>query len=93
MIALLAPAGSPGDGGRFSFFHGLGADRRISYDVYTRIVEMDLFEAGLETKWEIVLLKNGGDAAGEEDAALWHGVRRRYWVLSEYQLPVCQFLA
>ncbi|KAL7268356.1 Arginine N-methyltransferase 2 [Rhizina undulata] len=73
-------------GGRFSFFHGLGADRRISYDVYTKVVEMDLFEAGLETTWEIVPLEKG-------DGREWKGVRRRYWVLGEYKLPVCVFMS
>lgn len=95
MIALLSPVS---DGGKFSFFHGLGADRRISYDVYTRVVEMDLFEAGLETKWEVVPLKRDGEEEGEdrdmeEGGKVWDGVRRRYWVLREYKLPVCSFLA
>lgn len=62
---------------------------------------MDLFEAGLETKWEIVPLKKGEDAENEEGVPegleeggkLWDGVKRRYWVLGEYKLPVCQFLA
>lgn len=31
MIALLKPAG------RWSFFHGLGADRQVCYDVYTKV--------------------------------------------------------
>jgi protein arginine N-methyltransferase 2 len=99
VIALLGPSGAssaPGEGCKFSFFHGLGADRRISYDVYTRVVEMDLFEAGLETKWEIMPLKiRGTEEAGdgvEELNKVWDGVRRKYWVLGEYKLPVCQFL-
>ncbi|KAF8544597.1 S-adenosyl-L-methionine-dependent methyltransferase [Trichophaea hybrida] len=65
VIALLA------EGGRFSFFHGLGADRRVSWDVYTRVVELDLLDAGLDTTWIDVEI----DVGDEE----WKGVRRRYW--------------
>ena len=83
VIALLSQ-----EGGRFSFFHGLGADRRISYDVYTRVVEMDLFDAGLETTWEIFELGEG-EGQKEQD---WEGVRRRYWTLGEYKLPICMFM-
>ncbi|TVY31289.1 Protein arginine N-methyltransferase, partial [Lachnellula subtilissima] len=34
------------ENGRFGFFNGLGADRRVCYDVYTRVAELDLSEAG-----------------------------------------------
>ncbi|KAG0639291.1 S-adenosyl-L-methionine-dependent methyltransferase [Tuber brumale] len=83
VIALLSQ-----EGGRFSFFHGLGADRRISYDVYTRVVEMDLFDAGLEITWETFEL---GEGEGQKDQD-WEGVRRRYWTLGEYKLPICMFM-
>lgn len=76
------------EGGRFGFFNGLGADRRVCYDVYTRVVECDLSEAGLEVEWEDVEVgKLGGEGEGE-----WEGVRRRYWVLEGYRLPTCRFL-
>ncbi|KAF8451878.1 S-adenosyl-L-methionine-dependent methyltransferase [Terfezia claveryi] len=81
VIALLNP-----EGGRFGFFNGLGADRKISYDVYRKIAEIDLFEAGLEAKWEVVRV---GDLEKEVE---WEGVRRKYWCLDEYWLPVCTFL-
>jgi protein arginine N-methyltransferase 2 len=76
------------DGGAFGFFNGLGADRRVCYDVYTRVVELDLRDAGLEVEWEDVLVGPlGGEGEGE-----WYGVRRRYWVLEGYRLPTCRFL-
>ncbi|KAF8247353.1 arginine N-methyltransferase 2 [Wilcoxina mikolae CBS 423.85] len=79
VIALLA------EGGRFSFFHGLGADRRVSWDVYTRVVELDLLDAGLDTTWIDVEI----DVSDEE----WRGVRRRYWdVGGVYRLPICGFI-
>ncbi|PQE27436.1 arginine N-methyltransferase 2 protein [Rutstroemia sp. NJR-2017a BVV2] len=74
--------------GRFSFFNGLGADRRICYDVYTRVAEMDLCEAGMDVEWtEVEVGELGGEGEGE-----WEGVRRRYWVLDRYRLPVCKFI-
>ncbi|KAL2060200.1 hypothetical protein VTL71DRAFT_9595 [Oculimacula yallundae] len=79
---LLAPEGA------FGFFNGLGADRRVCYDVYTKVVEMDCLEAGLDVEWtEVEVGKLGGEGEGA-----WEGVRRRYWVLEKYRLPVCRFL-
>lgn len=79
VIQLLKPAG------RWSFFHGLGADRRVCYDVYTRVVEMDLEEAGFDVEWSVVETKGLGSE--------WEGVRRRYWCLDAYRLPVCRFVS
>ena len=74
------------DGGKWGFFNGLGADRQICYDVYAKVVEMDLFEAGFDTVWETVKV-------AEMKAEEWEGVKRRYWVLQEYKLPICEFIA
>ncbi|KAI9053808.1 hypothetical protein LZ554_002756 [Drepanopeziza brunnea f. sp. 'monogermtubi'] len=74
--------------GRFGWFNGLGADRRVCYDVYCRVVEMHLLDAGCDVEWEDVEVQGlGGEGEGE-----WKGVRRRYWVLDKYRLPVCRFL-
>lgn len=80
VISLLSPDG------RFGFFNGLGADRQVCYDVYTKLVEMDLFEAGLETDWKELDISDL-DKAGE-----WEGVRRKYWALPTYRLPTCKFV-
>ena len=72
------------DGGRWGFFNGLGADRQICYDVYGKVVEMDLFEAGFDVEWETIQTPDMGDRD-------WEGVRRKYWALREYRLPVCTF--
>ncbi|KAF3141856.1 Arginine N-methyltransferase 2 [Orbilia oligospora] len=82
VIALLNPEG------KFGFFNGLGADRQIAYDVYKKVVDIDLLEAGLETEWievEVDSKKMEGD--GE-----WKGVRRKYWDLEKYWLPVSRFI-
>ncbi|KND95101.1 Protein arginine N-methyltransferase 2 [Tolypocladium ophioglossoides CBS 100239] len=76
--------------GRFGFFNGLGADRRICYDVYTKVVEMHCADAGLDVEWE----ESDVDMAGlkEEGKGDWEGVRRRYWTLDKYRLPICTFM-
>lgn len=71
------------EGGRWGFFHGLGADRQVCYDVYTRIVEMDLREAGWEVDWRRIPVPD------LEEAGEWEGVKRKYWALNEYRLPIC----
>ena len=73
------------DGGNWGFFNGLGADRQICYDVYGKVVEMDLFEAGFDTTWETI------EVAKMENEE-WDGVKRPYWALKEYRLPVCEFI-
>ncbi|KOS41552.1 hypothetical protein ACN38_g7588 [Penicillium nordicum] len=70
--------------GRWGFFNGMGADRQISYDVYQKVAEMDLFEAGFDVQWEdIAVPKLDGE---------WEGVRRAYWVVDDYRLPLCKFM-
>lgn len=70
--------------GKWGFFNGMGADRQISYDVYQKVAEMDLFEAGFDVDWEeIPVPKLDGE---------WEGVRRAYWVVENYRLPLCRFM-
>ncbi|KAF7868581.1 hypothetical protein EAF04_005112 [Stromatinia cepivora] len=76
------------ENGKFSFFNGLGADRKVCYDVYTKVAELDLCDAGLDVEWTGVEVEElGGEGEGE-----WKGVRRRYWVLDKYRLPICGFM-
>ncbi|KAJ8058393.1 hypothetical protein OCU04_012583 [Sclerotinia nivalis] len=76
------------ENGKFSFFNGLGADRKVCYDVYTKVAELDLCDAGLDVEWtEVEVEELGGEGEGE-----WKGVRRRYWVLDKYRLPICGFM-
>ncbi|KAF2845400.1 arginine N-methyltransferas-like protein [Plenodomus tracheiphilus IPT5] len=87
VIGLLDPAvGQEGNSGKFGFFCGMGADRQVVYDVYNKIAEMDLFEAGFDTEWETVPIPDL-DEQGE-----WEGLRRKYWVLKDYKLPTCSFI-
>lgn len=73
--------------GLFGFYNGLGADRQVCYDVYTRIVEIDLFEAGLDTEWIDIQVPDL-DKQGE-----WTGVKHKYWDnVNPYRLPTCKFI-
>ncbi|KAI8959612.1 arginine N-methyltransferase 2 [Daldinia sp. FL1419] len=65
--------------GRFGFFNGLGADRKICYDVYTQVVEMHLSDACMDVEWQEldVDMKD----LGKEGEGEWQGVKRRYWTL------------
>ncbi|KAL5333915.1 S-adenosyl-L-methionine-dependent methyltransferase [Aspergillus crustosus] len=70
--------------GKWGFFNGMGADRQISYDVYQKVAEMDLFEAGFDVAWEEFDVPT---LEGE-----WNGVRRPYWNIDKYRLPLCKFM-
>lgn len=70
--------------GRWSFFNGMGADRQISYDVYQKVAEIDLMEAGFDVEWHEIEIPD----LTEE----WEGVKRKYWNVKLYRLPVCKFV-
>ncbi|KAI0430209.1 arginine N-methyltransferase 2 [Xylaria sp. FL1042] len=74
------------EGGIFGFFNGLGADRKVCYDVYTKVVEMHLTDAGLDVDWNELDVNMKG--LEEEGKGEWHGVKRRYWTLDKYRLPI-----
>ncbi|CCC05168.1 hypothetical protein SMACR_08035 [Sordaria macrospora] len=76
--------------GVFGFFNGLGADRQICYDVYTKVAEMHLADAGLDVEWKEISVDMKELAEADKDG--WEGVKRRYWTLDTYRLPVCTFL-
>jgi protein arginine N-methyltransferase 2 len=67
------------EGGVFGFFNGLGADRKVCYDVYTKVVEMHLADAGLDIEWNELDVDMKG--LEEEGKGEWQGVKRRYWTL------------
>ena len=74
------------DDGRFSFFNGLGADRQVCYDVYSKIVEIDLLESGYRLDWETVPIESS------KESGIWKGIKRPYWKLEEYKLPIVKYL-
>jgi protein arginine N-methyltransferase 2 len=76
--------------GKFGFFNGLGADRRVCYDVYTKVSELDLCDAGMDVAWTDVPVPV--EDMQKEGEGEWKGVRRRYWTLENYRLPICTFM-
>ncbi|OAP64654.1 hypothetical protein AYL99_00626 [Fonsecaea erecta] len=80
VVQLLSPTG------RFGWYNGLGADRQICYDVYTKVAEIDLQQAGFDTAWEDIAVP-----AGLHGSKQWEGTRRPYWTIDVYRLPVNTF--
>ena len=64
----------------------MGADRQVCYDVYTKVVELDLFEAGFDVEWTDV------EVPDLEGRGEWEGVKKAYWKVGGYRLPVCRFM-
>ena len=60
--------------------HRLAATNGFFYNIFTRVAELDLREIGLETKWHALPM------SVKEDT--WKGIKRKYWTLDEYYLPV-----
>ena len=74
------------EGGKWGFFNGLGADRQICYDVYTKLLEIDALEMGYDVDWTVIPVPD------LEKSQEWDGVKRPYWKLKEYKLPICTFI-
>ncbi|KAF2131029.1 arginine N-methyltransferase 2 [Dothidotthia symphoricarpi CBS 119687] len=73
--------------GKFGWYNGLGADRQICYDIYTKVAEIDLYEAGFDTTWEDIEVPSGLHGSKQ-----WEGTRRPYWTIDIYRLPVNTFI-
>ncbi|KAG0084292.1 hypothetical protein BGZ93_001305 [Podila epicladia] len=69
------------EGGIYSYFNGLGATNQFFHAVYNRISELELGEMGFSVEYEEM------DIGLKEEE--WNGVKRAYWTLDKYYLPVC----
>ena len=85
IVGLLKPHGV------FSFFNGLGADREIIYDVYKKLVEMDLNNYGLDVKFQNVPVP-GSTLKLEDDKSVWDDIKRSYWNCPTYFHPEVTFI-
>ncbi|ODV65270.1 arginine methyltransferas-like protein [Hyphopichia burtonii NRRL Y-1933] len=85
IVGLLKPHGV------FSFFNGLGADRQVIYEVYKKLVELDLSNYGLNCKFTEV---NVPDSQLKEssDKSVWDDVKRSYWSCPIYYHPEVKFI-
>lgn len=100
VIQLLAPDG------KFGWYNGLGADRQICYDVYTKVrsAQTSIGNAYMMLRAvqvaEMDLHEAGFDTewediavpAGLHGSAQWEGTRRPYWTIDVYRLPVNTFV-
>lgn len=87
IVGLLKPSGV------FSFFNGLGADRQVIYDVYKKIVEIDMNNYGLDVKY--TELETPETTSAEFDAkeeSEWNGIKRAYWRCKTYYHPEIKFM-
>ncbi|OCF60074.1 arginine N-methyltransferase 2 [Kwoniella mangroviensis CBS 10435] len=72
------------ENGIFSFWNGLGATNATIYAVSSSLAELHLEDVGLDTTWHDVLIP---ESLREE---VWKGVKRRYWELPGYKLPIAK---
>lgn len=82
VVGLMKPHGV------FSFFNGLGADRQVIYEVYKKLVELDLGNYGLECTFSEVEVP----ALTKDDSSVWDGIRRPYWLCPTFYHPEARFV-
>ncbi|KAI5964185.1 RMT2 [Candida pseudojiufengensis] len=95
VVGLLKPYGI------FSFFNGLGADRIVIYEVYKKLLEIDLGNYGLNCKFKEFKVpkelfqktdKKQNVNGEEEDGSIWDDVKRSYWSCPTYYHPEVKFM-
>lgn len=87
IVGLLKPSGI------FSFFNGLGADRQIIYDVYKKIVEIDLNNYGMDVKYtELETPQTTTHEHDGKDDSEWKDINRAYWRCKTYFHPEIRFM-
>jgi protein arginine N-methyltransferase 2 len=71
-------------GGCYSWFHGGGAGSETSLFnvVYKEIATKELEACGMKVSWHCIPLEPLGDET-------WQGIRRPYFTLDHYWLPIC----
>ena len=77
--------------GTFSFFNGLGADRLVCYDVYKKVVELDLADYGLRVKYTDIKPPKEALQHKNEEGSVWKDIRRAYWTCPTYYHPEITF--
>jgi protein arginine N-methyltransferase 2 len=70
--------------GVYSYFNGLAGSNLFFHAVSCAIADADLSEMGIKTETEEIKMEELGDD-------VWDGVRRKYWTLPIYRLPICRF--
>lgn len=88
VVGLLKPHGV------FSFFNGLGADRQVVYDVYKKLVEIDLLNYGLDCTFSSVPVPASTLHVNQDsnEKSVWDDVKRSYWSCPVYYHPQIRFI-
>lgn len=87
VVGLLKPEGI------FSFFNGLGADRLVCYEVYKKVVDIDLANYGLQVEFrEIAAPKSTLEASDLTGDSVWNSIKRAYWRCPVYYHPEAKFM-
>lgn len=86
VVGLLKPTGT------FSFFNGLGADRKVVYDVYKTLVPLDLGDYGLQCQFTEVSVPEKTLTNKQDGTSVWEQVKRSYWSCPVYYHPVIRFI-
>lgn len=76
--------------GVFSFFNGLGADRQLCYEVYRKIVSIDVANYGMQCEYTTVNI--GGSTEITTNEPDWQDVKRSYYNCSYYHHPRISFV-
>jgi protein arginine N-methyltransferase 2 len=71
--------------GVYSFFNGLAAKNPFFHEVSCQVADLELQKLGLETTWTTMPID-------PDSSEIWEGVKRKYWTLKEYKLPMCHFI-
>lgn len=86
VVGLLKPTGT------FSFFNGLGADRKVVYDVYKSLVPIDVADFGLACTFTDIPVPESTLTKEEDGQSVWNDVKRSYWSCPVYYHPVIRFI-
>lgn len=80
--------------GVFSFFNGLGADRLVCYEVYKKVVDIDLSNYGLQVSFrEIKAPQTTLEQNDSNVDSVWKDIKRAYWRCPVYYHPEVKFMA
>jgi protein arginine N-methyltransferase 2 len=71
--------------GIYSYFNGLAGTNIYFHDVACKIAECDLNEIGLQVEYKTLKV----DELGDE---VWQGIKRAYWNLPLYKVPICRLM-
>ena len=71
----------------YTFFNGLGGTNPFFHDVYCQLVELELHDLGFQVEWETLPVEL------LDHHLAWKGLKRPYFSLNEYRLPVVIFIS